>query len=122
MAKTKRLSPNKLAELKSEFTNLKSITAYKPFKDEYKTSAIDPVISNLDNLLGEEARTIAALADLRDRIAAAGTELEAKMKGARQQAIAQFGEDSSEIQSLGLKRTSERLTGQRKKNDSQPKP
>jgi hypothetical protein len=116
MAKNKRLSPNKLAELKGEFANLKTITDYTPLNDAYKVSAIDPVETALNTLLPQEAQIVAQLADIRDQIAAKGTEFAQKMKGARQQAIAQFGEDSPQIQSLGLKRSSEKLTGKRTKN------
>ena len=120
MAKNQRLSPNALAELKGEFTNLKNMADYAPFKDEHKVAAIQTVETALDSLIIEEAQAIAKLAALRDSIAESGTEFAQKMKGARQQVIAQFGEDSAEVQALGLKRASDRQTGQRKKTGSNP--
>ena len=55
MARKKRLSPNQLAELKSNFAGLKSVQGYSPIKDEFKVTAIEPVETALDNLLVQEA-------------------------------------------------------------------
>lgn len=112
----KRLSPNQLAEIKSNFAGLKQITDYAPVKDEYKVSEIEPIETALDNLLTQEAQLIAQLADVRDQIAEKGGEFSQKMTGAAQQVIAQFGDDSAEIQSLGRKRKSDRISGRRKPN------
>ena len=120
MAKNKRLSPNELAELKGEFTNLKDMNDYAPFKDELKVEAIQTIETALNTLITDEAQAITRLTNIRDSIAEKGTEFAKKMKGARQQVIAQFGEDSAEVQALGLKRTSDRLTGQRKKSVNKP--
>lgn len=111
MAKKKRLSPNKLAELKSDFAGLKQIQGYAPIKDEFKVGEIQPIETALDNLLVQEAQTVAQLDAIRDQIADKGDLFVQKMKGAAQQVTAQFGDDSPEIQSLGRKRASERATG-----------
>lgn len=120
MAKNTRLSPNKLAELKGEFTNLKDMDGYAPFKDDYKVESIQAVETSLDTLLIEETKIVTRLANIRDSIAEKGTEFAQKMKGARQQVIAQFGEDSAEVQALGLKRASDRLTRKNKPGSNTP--
>lgn len=108
MAKNARLSPNRLAEVKASFAGLKGIAGYAPVKAEFAVAAIQPIETEIDDLTTQESKIAAQLADVRDRIAAAGTQFAQKMKGAAQQVIAQFGDDSAEIQSLGRKRTSER--------------
>lgn len=120
MAKKTRLSPNKLAEVKASFAGLKSITNYVPVKSEFKVSEIEPVEAAIDDLTAQEAQLLAQLGDVRDRLADKGTEFTQKMKGAGQQVIAQFGDDSAEIQMLGRKRTSERAARKSKKGGGQP--
>jgi hypothetical protein len=113
MARRKRLSPNQLAELKRDFAGLKSIANYTPIKEEYKIAQIQPIEDELDNLLVEEAQIEAQLASVRDRIADKGNELVQKMNGAAQQIIAQFGDDSEELQAIGRVRKSDRAAGRR---------
>lgn len=114
MAVKKRLSPNQLAETKASFAGLKSINNYKSVKPEFAVSEIQPVEDALDALLAQEAQLLGQVNDLRDQIADKGKEYAQKMKGAAQQVIAQYGDDSAEIQMLGRKRTSERAPRQPK--------
>ena len=109
MAK-RRLSPNKLAETKASFAGLRSIGDYAPVKTEYKVSEIEPVEAAIDSLTEQEAQLLVQLGDVRDQLADKGTAFTQKMKGAAQQVIAQYGDDSPQIQALGRKRTSERAT------------
>ena len=115
MPKSKRLTPNKMAEVKASFEGLKSISDYAPIKNEFKTAEIKTVADSLDALLEQEAQILAQLGDVRDQIADQGTMFLQKMKGAAQQIIAQYGDDSAEIQKLGRIRSSERATRKPKK-------
>ncbi len=115
MAKKARLSPNQLAEVKASFEGLKSIGNYAPVKAEFRISEIEPVEAAIDDLTAQEAQLLAQLGGVRDQLADRGTEFSQKMKGAAQQVIAQFGDDSAEIQKLGRKRTSERAPRKTKK-------
>ena len=117
----KRLSPNQLAEVKANFAGLKQISGYSPLNAEYKVGAIEAIETALDALLLQEAQVAANLADLRDQIAEKGTEFQQKIKGATQQVVAQFGDDSTEYQSLGRKRASDRAKGRPKTVNSAPK-
>ncbi len=110
MARKTRLSPNKLAEVKSSFAGLKTIGDYKSVKPEFEVSLIQAVETAVDDLTLQEAQLSAQLDDVRDQLADKGKEFTQKMKGAAQQVIAQYGDDSAEIQKLGRKRTSERAT------------
>ena len=114
MAKKRRLSPNALAKLKDDFAGLRGITDYRPTKSEYDVATIQTVDTTYDDLLDEEARAEAHLADVRNQIADNGTEYTLKMKGSRQQVIAQYGDDSPEFEAVGGKRTSNRRTGGRR--------
>lgn len=115
MARKVRLSPNKLAEVKEAFAGLKTISDYAPVKTEYAIAQIEAVEKAVDNLTLEEAQLAAQLADVRDQLADKGKEFVQKMKGAGQQVIAQYGDDSAEIQKLGRVRSSERGTRKPKK-------
>ena len=115
MPRKKRLSPNQLADLKSDFAGLKSITDYTPIKKEFEVAQIQPIEDALDALLVEEAQIKVQLDNVRDRIADKGNELVQKMNGAAQQIIAQYGDDSSELQAIGRKRKSDRIVGRRGK-------
>lgn len=108
MAVRRRLSPNNLAEMKASFAGLKSIASYKPVKPDFAVDSIQRVETAIDDLTAQESQLAVQLAEVRDQLADRGTEFTQKMKGAAQQVIAQFGDDSMEIQALGRKRTSER--------------
>ena len=110
MARKSRLSPNQLAELKASFAGLKTISGYAPVKAEFKVSEITLVETAIDTLTEQELRLLTQIADLRAQIADKGAQFQAKMKGAAQQVIAQYGDDSPEIQALGRKRLSDRAT------------
>lgn len=110
MSKKRRLSPNKLAEERANFENLKVIPDYRSQKPEYEVAAIQAVETELDDAIAKEARLVAELAETRDIVAEKGTEFAEKMDGAATQVAAQFGEDSPQYQSVGRKRKSERGT------------
>ena len=110
MPKNSRLSPNQLAELRSGLAGLKGIDGYAPVNADYAVNKITPIEAEIDELMEEEAQILAQLAGVRDRIAEKGTEFQQLMKGAAQQVVAQFGDDSAELQALGRKRMSDRST------------
>jgi hypothetical protein len=59
-------------------------------------------------LLEQEAQLMVQVEDVRDQIADKGKELAKKMVGVGQQVVAQFGDDSPEVQAIGRIRSSER--------------
>lgn len=116
MAQKKRLSPNQKAELKGDLAGLKSVSTYKPVKDEFKTNDIEVVDTRLDSLDEQISQAEAHLADLRNQAADTGAEYVKKVKGARQQIIAQFGDDLPEYEAVGGTRTSNRKSPVRRTN------
>jgi len=120
MAQKKRLSPNKKAELKGDLAGLKGITDYNPTRQEFKTAEIVMVETELDNLDDRIASLEAELTDLRNRSADKGELFAAKMKGARQQVVAQFGDDSPEYEAVGGTRISNRRSGLTRGRETPP--
>lgn len=120
MAKNKRLSPNDLAKEKGYFANLKKIEGYDPRNPAYTVEAIETVVERIDARLEREAQLLGELAEVRDFLAADCTTLVEKNDGAALQTAAQYGEDSTQYQSLGRKRKSERKTGGRRSGNNAP--
>ena len=114
MARKKRLTPNQRAELKDDLAGLKSISNYNPAKPEFRAEIVEGYDNELDELEIQIAQTEAHLSDLRNQAADKSVQLLKGMKGARQQVIAQFGDDSPEYESVGGTRTSNRRPPKRK--------
>lgn len=114
MARNRRLSPNKLALEKGYFANLKAIAGYAPLRAEFKVAEIQPFADECDSLRVLETQKQAELDDIKDRIAASDTTFVARLDGSAVQVGAQFGEDSTEYQSIGRTRKSERRSGGRR--------
>lgn len=111
MPQKKRLSPNQKAELKGDLAGLKGISGYSPTRDEFKTAVIEAVETELDGLDEQIDALEAQLTELKNRSADKGELFKAKIKGARQQVVAQFGDDSPEYEATGGTRLSNRSSG-----------
>lgn len=111
MARKKRLSPNQKAELKRNLAGLKTITGYAPTKPEFSVEAVDTVDTQLDAKDEEIDQTDALMDELRGESADIGESFVKKMKGVRQQVVAQFGDDSPEYEAVGGIRISNRKSG-----------
>ncbi|MDR2938523.1 MAG: hypothetical protein LBU92_06275 [Prevotellaceae bacterium] len=105
------------AELKKDefaYNALLAIGGYQPAQAQY---SIDVITSSYDALkLAQriEVQKQGELKAARDNAVAAAHAFHAAMLQAKTQVRAQFGEDSNELQSLGLKKKSERKTPSRK--------
>lgn len=114
MPRKKRLSPNQIAELDDDFAGLKSIPDYNPVKEEFKVSEIEPVKAALAAKNDEISQKEAEISELRGEAADIGGLYVKKMKGARQQIVAQYGDDSPEYEAVGGTRTSNRRRSARR--------
>jgi hypothetical protein len=112
---TRRLTPAVLTEDESGFAALQTIALYEPANLKYGLPAIGSAHGLLQSARTEEAQAEAALATARDIAVAREWEFHNLMLGVKDQVTAQFGRDSNEVQALGLKKTSERKSPQRKK-------
>ena len=103
----RRISPKELQDDIDAFYALKLITDYKSHDPSATVEAIAPVV---EKIRAKQEALIAhqvALDAVRDELNAAGVELHGKMGVAKNQVRAQYGDDSNEIASLGLKKKSE---------------
>jgi hypothetical protein len=117
---SKRMNPSHLESDKISFAALQTITGYTPANTAFTLVAINNARAALDAAHAAEAQTAAAAAAARDNAVASEWEFHNLILGAKDQVIAQFGRDSNEVQSLGLKKASEYRTRRRGAADSQP--
>jgi hypothetical protein len=104
---SKRLPPAKLEGDRNGFAALQTITNYTPINASYSLKAVKGAHDELQSLLSAEAQAQAQAQAARDRSVAKEWEFHNLMLGVKEQVIAQFGKDSSEVTALGLKRKSE---------------
>ena len=115
--KTKRLNPLILKADADTITNLETIAGYKPANDAYTLAKAQALVTAHALAAAAEVKAEAAFKTARDIAVAAEQAFHTMALGVRDQVIAQFGKDSNEVQSIGLKKKSERKTAGRK-----PKP
>jgi hypothetical protein len=87
---------------------VKQMANYKPMNPGYSAETLAQLEQALEQALQEERRLANALAAARDTATATAWELHNAVLGAKIQVMAQYGPDSNEVQSLGLKKRSER--------------
>jgi hypothetical protein len=87
---------------------LKAITSYKPVNPAYTVQAVASKHDAMKAAQEAEANAQDALAAARDAAVAAQWDYHNTVLGAKNQVVAQYGEDSDELASLGLKKKSER--------------
>ncbi len=110
---TTRLKPAFLEADKSSHAALQAITSYAPANVTFALASINAARAALDTAQAAEAQTAAAAASARDDAVTKEWEFHNLMLGAKDQVVAQFGRDSNEVQSVGLKKASEYRTRRR---------
>ncbi len=104
---SRRIKPNVLqADLDSQVT-LAAMTDYKPANATYSLANITAALTAMQAAQQAELRAQADLDTARDAAAAAEWKFHEAMLGAKDQVIAQYGQNSDQLQSLGLKKKSE---------------
>jgi hypothetical protein len=111
---SKRLNPALVESDKTSFAALQAISNYAPANPTYAMAAITTAQTELNAAQQAEAQAAAAAATARDNAVAKEWAFHNLVLGARDQVVAQFGRDSTEVQAVGLKRVSEFKTRQRK--------
>jgi hypothetical protein len=107
------LKPALVETDKASFAALQAIPGYAPANPAYTMAAIATAQNELNAAQQAEAQAEAAAATARDNATAREWEFHNLMLGAKDQVVAQFGRDSTEVQAVGLKRASEYKTRQR---------
>lgn len=111
--RTKRLRPAILQEDLDAFAALQAIEDYNPSNPAYKLSEGTTVFATMRNEQTLEVQKDAAAEAQRDKAVNSEYDAHDYIQGSKIQVKAQFGENSDEYASLGLKKKSEYRTGRR---------
>jgi len=87
---------------------LAAMTDYKPANAAFSTANITTALTAMQTAQQAEVRAQGALDAARDAAAAAEWRFHEAMLGVKDQIVAQYGASSDQLQSLGLKKKSER--------------
>jgi hypothetical protein len=104
---TRRITPAVLQADKDAFDALKAIPNYAPANAAYSVAAITSVRQTLDAKQEAETQAAAVAAAARDDATSSEWDFHNAMLGAKDQVGAQYGKDSNEYQSIGMKKKSE---------------
>lgn len=104
---TKRLRPSQIQSDKDALAALQAIENYAPANADYTLAKITTAQTTLAAAQRAEVQAAAAAAAARDEAMTAEHDFHNLMLGAKNQVVAQFGDNSNEAQSLGLKKKSE---------------
>src|SRR5690349_4027893 len=105
---TRRLRPEELEADHEAVVAVQSITTYKPLNIAYSAGTLMELNAARDAAQRAEILAQQALATARDIACAAEWALHNAVLGARTQVRAQYGDDSNELQAMGLKKRSDR--------------
>jgi hypothetical protein len=114
MKEKKRVPQYIIAEDVSTMGALKTLSGYAPRNPEFSVEAIEGTWSQLAHLLHEERLNDERREALRAQIVLLSNRYHGQVLGGKGEAVTQFGNDSVEIEALGLKRKSERKPPRRK--------
>lgn len=114
--RNKRLRPAVLQEDIDAYAALKAIAGYKPSNDAYKLENVEASHNAKVTKQIEEVQKQAAADAARDAAVAGEWDFHDMILGAKIQLKAQFGEDSDEYASTGMKKKSEYKSGGKRKS------
>jgi len=104
---TKRINPDILKADLESLTAVKNLAIYTPVNTDYALAKLEALQVKMDGVQEAETTAKAAWDAARDDATAAEWALHNAILGAKSQVEAQYGKDSNEYQSLGLKKVSE---------------
>lgn len=105
--RTKRLRPSVLQEDLEAYAALQAIAGYTPANDAYKLENGADAKTLMETKQTDAVQKQAAADAARDDAVAAEWDFHDFILGVKDQVKAQFGKDSNEVQSVGLKKKSE---------------
>ncbi|HJR05954.1 MAG TPA: hypothetical protein VJ842_01560 [Pyrinomonadaceae bacterium] len=104
---SRRIAPSIIAADIAAHDALHAIVSYSPANPAYAITELDRKRQAVEAARTAEAQAAAAYDAARDGLVAAEWEYHNAILGSRVQVMAQFGKDSNEVQSVGLKKVSE---------------
>lgn len=111
---TKFLTPAKLKKDSTILAAISGLTDYKPINPDYSITQLRAAEDELVAAQKAFARIEASFETARDALVAKQWTRHNLLLGAKQQVIAQYGDDSDEKQAVGLTKKSHRSRPQRK--------
>ena len=117
---TKSVNRDDIQADREGFNALQGIEGYDPQNPAYTVAKGQTAFNNMEDELQVAVQKRAAADAAEDDAVAAEWAFHNFMLGAKEQVIAQFGSDSNEIQSIGLKKKSERKSPKRKNGQTPP--
>ena len=105
---SRRLRPDDLEADRAALIAIQSFRDYQPLNRAYGAQVLIDLGAARDLAQQAEIRALQALAAARDAAAAAEWALHNAVLGARAQVLAQYGDESDELQAMGRKKRSDR--------------
>ncbi|MDT4966264.1 MAG: hypothetical protein QOJ64_1001 [Acidobacteriota bacterium] len=115
----KRLPSGKIEADSKGFEALQAIAGYYPINSNYSMAAVRDAYDSLRAARDVELQTAKAAACAREKAVAQEWLFHNLMLGVKDQVIAQFGKDSSQVEALGLKRKSDYKPPRRRTNTAE---
>ena len=112
---TRRLRPIQLQADQDALSAIQNLGDYKPANPAYATEKLSAALTAMQTAQQAEVNAQNALDSARDAANQAEWAFHNAMLGVKDQVVAQYGDDSDAVQSLGLKKKSERKSPVRKK-------
>jgi hypothetical protein len=104
---TRRLQPEIISEDQDCLAALKGLSDYKPSDTAFTKTALQSASDDLDDAHEKETQAEAGWKAARDRAVKAEWTLHNLILGSKNQVKAQYGDDSDEVNAVGLKKKSE---------------
>jgi hypothetical protein len=101
---TRRIPPPQLAADQAAYAAVQAITNYKPARAEFDKTPLTTAYNAMVKAQATETEKEGAAAAARDAANAAEWAFHNSILGAKSQVTAQYGANSDEVQSLGLKK------------------
>lgn len=113
MSRKNRLSKKILQEDRETYAALKALTDYNPANPAYTVAIVDAAFQGMNAKQTVEVQKKADAAGASDDAADSERDVHNIVLGVKAQVKAQYGENSNEYQSLGMKKKSEYNLGRR---------
>lgn len=112
-AKNRRLTPQEKSADQLALAAIRDLSDYAAVNSDYTLDRLNALDVALQEAEQQERRALNAFEAARDATIAASWVLHEALLGAKTQVIAQYGPDSNAVQSIGLKKKSERRSPRR---------
>lgn len=117
--KTTRVTQRILKKDKQIASAVLTFKDYAPSNSDFTSAKLREAQEKMEKALATEAKAVEALAKAREEALELEWRFHELVLGAKRQVIAQYGDDSDEIVTLGMKKKSERRYGRPRKNGNE---